>query len=305
MKNILFATTALVATAGIASADVSLSGAANVGIVNNGTAAAQDNMYQNMSITATMAGETDGGLTFGASLTVRNGDDVDLDAGDLQLNDVANAGDITALSDTSFGSIYVSGDFGKLTFDRNGLDNVMDDDYDDMDVQYDYSVGDLSVSVTADIDNNDAASTDHNDWAAKVGYTMGAIKLTAATDDSGESDVTVAYTLNDMIGLSVNLDSDGQTVSSVVESEATVKATYSNAGITGHLALTDDDDDSWEVGFGYTAGAMAFGVTVGEDGDGTDNDTDITASYDLGGGMSVKAATNQRGAWFVGTALSF
>jgi outer membrane protein OmpU len=84
MKNILFATTALVATAGIASADVSLSGAANVGIINNGTAGAQDMMYQNISITATGAGETDGGLTFGATLTMRAGDDVDLDVGDLQ-----------------------------------------------------------------------------------------------------------------------------------------------------------------------------------------------------------------------------
>ncbi|MGB1265000.1 MAG: porin, partial [Nereida ignava] len=123
MKNILFATTALVATAGIASADVSLSGSANVGLINNGTAGAATDMYQNISITAAMTGATDGGLTFGASLTTRNGDDVDLDVGDLG----ANASNIKALSDTSFGNIYVSGDFGTLTFDRDGIDNVHND----------------------------------------------------------------------------------------------------------------------------------------------------------------------------------
>ena len=111
MKNLLIATTALVATAGFAAADVTLSGAANFGLLNNGTDDAV--MYNNASITAAMSGETDGGLTFGASLTVRNGDDVDLDTGDLQANPAAHA----ALSATSFGNIHVSGGFGKLTFD--------------------------------------------------------------------------------------------------------------------------------------------------------------------------------------------
>ena len=40
MKNLLIATTALVATAGVAAADVSLSGAANFGVINNGDAGA-------------------------------------------------------------------------------------------------------------------------------------------------------------------------------------------------------------------------------------------------------------------------
>ena len=73
-------------------------------------------MYNNVSVTAAMSGETDGGLTFGASLTMRSGDDVDLDVGDHKRSccfDVANFA-----SETSLGNIYVSGDFGKLTFDN-------------------------------------------------------------------------------------------------------------------------------------------------------------------------------------------
>ena len=40
MKNLLIATTALVATAGVAAADVSLSGAANFGVINTADAGA-------------------------------------------------------------------------------------------------------------------------------------------------------------------------------------------------------------------------------------------------------------------------
>ena len=47
MKKVLFATTALIATAGVASADIALSGGANFGILSNGTAGAEAQMYNN------------------------------------------------------------------------------------------------------------------------------------------------------------------------------------------------------------------------------------------------------------------
>ena len=262
-------------------------------------------MYQNISLTAAMSGETDGGLTFGASLTVRNGDDVDLDAGDLGKAINANPGS-TALSATSFGNIYVSGDFGTLTFDREGIDNLMDDAF-AHDMSYAYSAGDLSLTVTADMDDDGAALPKGEKWSAKVGYTMDAITLTASTDDSSESDITVAYKMSDMIGFSVNLDSNGQTVNSVVESETIVKATYAAGDMTAHVAWADDKDDAWEIGVGYTAGALKLGATIAENDGATVAGTeyDVTASYDLGGGMVVKGATNESGAFFVGTALSF
>ena len=322
MKNILFATTALVATAGIASADVSLSGSANVGMINNGTTAGKDIMYQNISITATGAGETDNGLAFGASLTMRAGDDVDLDVGDLGNNDNTaaeiaasgtanqdNDGAITALSDMSFGSIYVSGDWGKLTFDRAGIDNLMDDASESHDVAYGYSAGGLSVDITASLADNAATNDGHGDeWSAKVGYTTNGVTLTVATDDQSESDTTIAYAVNDMITASVNYDTDGHdtnTAGTTTEAETIVKVAYANAGVSGHVALADDKDDSWEVGLGYTAGAMTFGVVAAEKGADGKTEMDVTASYDLGGGMSIKGATNESGAWFVGTALAF
>jgi hypothetical protein len=275
-------------------------------MINNGTAAAKDIMYQNISITATGAGETDNGLAFGATLTMRSGDDVDLDVGDLGTNDSDNDGAITALTSPSYGSIYVSGDFGKLTFDRAGIDNLMDDASESHDVKYDYSAGDLSVSVTASLADNAATNDGHGDeWSAKVGYATNGVTLTFATDDQSESDTTIAYAVNDMITASVNYDTDGHDLTVGTEAETIVKVAYANAGVSAHVALADDKDDSWEVGFGYTAGAMTFGVVAAEKGEGTKTEMDVTASYDLGGGMSIKGATNESGAWFVGTALAF
>jgi hypothetical protein len=52
---------------------------------------------------------------------------------------------------------------------------------------------------------------------------------------------------------------------------------------------------------------MSFSAVVAENDGATVAGTeyDVTASYDLGGGMSIKGATNESGAWFVGTALAF
>ena len=293
MKNLLIATTALVATAGVAAADVSLSGAANFGILDNGTDGAV--MYNNASLTAAMSGETDGGLTFGASLTVRNGDDVDLDTGDLANNPAA----LTALTATSFGNIYVSGGFGKLTFDSAGIDNLMDDAGTNVqDVQYEGTFGALAVTLQADIDGSNTAAD--GDWAAKAVYSANGVTVTAVTNSGSEYDATVAYAVNDMITASVNYDSNGQTTS-----ETIVKVAYSNAGVTAHLALADDDDDQWELGLGYAANGLSIAAVFAEDGEGTKTESDITASYDLGGGMSINAATNESGAFFIGSKMSF
>jgi outer membrane protein OmpU len=304
MKNLLIATTALVATAGFAAADVSLSGAANVGVFNNGATGSDTLMYNNVSVTAAMSGETDGGLTFGASLSFRAGDDVDLDVGDLGTNEASGAvGDFA--SETSLGNIYVSGDFGKLTFDSAGIDNLMDDASTNvMDAQYEGTFGALAVTLQANLDGTAATAKD-GDWAAKAVYSANGVTVTGATNSGSEYDVTAAYAINDMLTASVNYDSNGQTVASVAKSETIVKVAYSNAGVTAHLAIADDKDDEWELGLGYAANGLSIAAVFAEDGEGTKTESDITASYDLGGGMSINAATNESGAFFIGSKMTF
>jgi outer membrane protein OmpU len=98
MKKVLFATTALVATAGVASADIALSGSAEMGIEwrQQHTPRTQFQL-QDIDITFTMSGTADNGLTFGAAI-------------DLDEATVANVD-----NDDGGVAIFISGDFGTLT----------------------------------------------------------------------------------------------------------------------------------------------------------------------------------------------
>jgi hypothetical protein len=251
-----------------------------------------------------MSGTTDNGLTFGAALSVRNGDDVDLDVGDLGKAINLNPGS-AALGATSAASIFVTGSFGTLSFNRNGFDNLMNDANENHDVHYTYSVGGLSIGVTADIDNTGTTTAGGQDYSLSVVYTAAPVTLTVKTDDGGEYDLTAAYTVNEMIGVSVNYDTDGQTVGTTAEAETIVRVSFKQGDVSGHIALADDDDDQWEIGLGYSANNLTLGAVLAEDGAGTDTETDLTASYNLGGGMTINAATNETGANFVGAAFKF
>ena len=166
------------------------------------------------------------------------------------------------------------------------------------DVQYEGTFGALAVTLQADIDGSNTAAD--GDWAAKAVYSANGVTVTAVTNSGSEYDATVAYAVNDMITASVNYDSNGQTTS-----ETIVKVAYSNAGVTAHLALADDDDDQWELGLGYAANGLSIAAVFAENDGLAGTESDITASYDLGGGMSINAATNESGAFFIGSKMSF
>ncbi|MCH2166233.1 MAG: porin [Oceanicola sp.] len=290
MKKILLASAASFAFAGAAAADITFSGSANVGFGElnddstggalNGATGAQ--MYQNISLTTTMSGETDTGLAFGASITFRNGDDIDLDAGDLDYD-----GD---LSTASFGNVFISGDWGKLTFDRNGLDNLWNDDF-SHDIQYDYSFDAFSFSLTYDIDG----SGDSEEWSAKISYALDAFDASLATDDSGEFDITLGYQITSEIKVSLTNESD--------TGENTLKGVYDDGTFNASLAISDTDSE-WDLGLGYTANGIAIAANYGDQDTG-DESWDLSASYDLGGGLTVKAMTNESDAYYVGLAMSF
>lgn len=101
MKKILVATTILSASAGLAAADVTLSGSARMGIVsgfsdNNAANGDESDVVFNSRarVAFTLSGESDSGLSFGASFRADNAPG-------------ANSGDA--------GSVFLSGAFGKLT----------------------------------------------------------------------------------------------------------------------------------------------------------------------------------------------
>ncbi|MDR6263161.1 MULTISPECIES: porin [Rhodobacterales] len=79
MKKVLFATTALIATAGMAAADVNVSGSGRFGIVYNNQSNfgvkntnAKTKIEKRMSINLDGSGSTDGGLDFGGRIRLRS-----------------------------------------------------------------------------------------------------------------------------------------------------------------------------------------------------------------------------------------
>ncbi|RVT82111.1 porin [Rhodobacteraceae bacterium CCMM004] len=106
MKKVLFATTALVASASFAMADVDLEGTAVMGIA--GGDGMEDQFWTDIDVKFRMSGETDGGLTFGAEIDLDEADG----AGSCRITD----------NDATNGPILINGepvDIGPIV-DSNG-----------------------------------------------------------------------------------------------------------------------------------------------------------------------------------------
>ncbi|MBV0913587.1 porin [Anianabacter salinae] len=142
--RVLFATTALVGSAGVAAADVAVTGLAEMGIMGGTTIGNDLEFFTDIDVTFTMSGTTDGGLTFGASIDLDESDganspfmlseavvgiDLNNDGDQIDTFPVPTSGESNAFNPRRQGgeSIFISGAFGTLTMgDTDGaLDFVM------------------------------------------------------------------------------------------------------------------------------------------------------------------------------------
>lgn len=265
MKKILLASTILVGTAGVAAADVSFSGSAYAGVGYNLTT--DEFAPEVMSdFTATMTTTTDGGLEAGASITVT--------APGVYWNDT--------YTDSSFGmslkeaggisdsSVYLSGDFGKLAvvYDNDG-------------------------STGTNYDVNFVYSNTWGDFGISAYYTMAPVGLGMGTN--GDLGATVTYSFGDY-SVYAEYDYDAYDATAAGAEHLIgfgADATFSgfSIGVDLDYSVTNDDLD-WKADASYTTGPYTIGAFIAEDDAGINYDFDFgaTASYDLGGGVSVDAA---------------
>jgi len=347
MKKVLFATTAIVAFAGAASADISISGYAELGITDakpgTGADTSPVQFHQDVDVTFSMSGETDNGLAFGVS--------VDLDEGS-NLTSTGNNGT----------AVFLSGAFGTLTVgNTNGaLDQAMttvtgpgsltdnetqhmgfagdylDGSYDGQIARYDYTAGDLTVSVSAEIADVDVAGRSDGS-AIGVKYTMGNIALGAgyqSADTSaakfGGTPAAAATVTATTAGVASATGSGAVTVVAAVPAvfvdvDATgVSVSGTFGAVTAGVVLTSydvtgtaNDADHTHVGVSYTQGAMTIGANYGDfDSKTPANDQNgygITANYSLGGGATLRAGyqsseknnVDQGSAFSLGISMAF
>ena len=273
MKNVLFATTALVLTAGVASAEVTFSGTAGAGVVQE-TAADDMRVWSGIDLNVAASATTDSGMTVSVAEDFGGGELIDWDddyAVDAQGSDL----DQPAVTIVSGGVTIV--------LDDNEVDHL-DNDAVAGDMSVSAAMGDATIAVVLDVDQSSGT-----DFSWSLGYSMGQIGLSASGQDDS-SNFGATYTMGDVV-LGVSTDDDG---AGTTTNEVTLD--YTAGAMT--LGLAADDQDAWSISVGYTAGAMS--VNFGTD---QDSEWDMNASYDLGGGVTARASINE--AEFMAAGINF
>jgi outer membrane protein OmpU len=280
MKKVLFATTALVATAGIAAADVSLSGKSDFGIAS--ALGADAEVYSEVELDIAFSGATDNGLSFGASMDINVGRGFDL--GDDEYD--ANSGV------ASLGSIFVSGAFGKITADQGGIDDLYDDDNDGHDLSYGYSAGGVSVALTMDVNDDTNSSISY-----KIGYSVDGLSASITGNDGSGSDagakINASYKIDDAITASLEYKAGD-----VGDAITKVGLAYAANGLS--VKASADSADDWDLGLGATMAGINMNYSTDEN-----SAWEATFSYALGTGATLAGGVNAAESSFVGVRLAF
>ena len=275
MKNILLATTALVMTAGFASAEVTLSGTAHAGI-HNATGAAST-VYSGMTLKFAASTTTDTGLTLSISNGIGGGQTLDL--ADMELD----TGDASMTTPT----MTIAGGGVTVVMENNAIGNYYDADGDDGDIGVSGKFGDLSWGVTAET-NSDAGAVSNS---YKLGYTMGAIGLTMVGNDNDQSKASVSYAMGDTVFSAYSKNTGAATVVG-----GGVDLTLNGATVS----YTGNDIDEWDLSVGYVLDAVTIAYSTSED-----KDWQATAVYALGGSAQINLGTNDASTTFAGVSFAF
>ena len=272
--------------------EITMSGGASVAATNSDTKTKKTGFYMNDSITFTVAGETDGGLSITTS---------------LELDGAANAS-----SSFDSRSLKIAHDeLGTVTFAGHGGSSVLSGWDDVMPTAYEESFG----LTTAPSVINGAAGDNlwRYDSPSFSGLTVHAsYQSTEQTGSTGAySDVGVQYVPEMVDGLSLGWasgevdESTSETADDVTGiDETTMWVKYTTGGFTlGYQtseadgATTTQDDDSTSYGISYAV-TDSLSISYGEHemdlGSSTSdqNSSGVSASYTTGG-VSIKAAFNE------------
>jgi len=240
-----------------------------------------EGIYSNAGVDFTMTGATDNGISFSATVNVDAGTEIDTGDFEFDGNDGGTAG---------LGAVSMTGTFGTLTFDNNGIDNLYDDAT-THDVSYSTTLGAVALTVAYDATADSANAT-----SMTAAYTAGgmAFTLTGSEAAAGTSaELAVSYALNDTVTITADTDQ-----AAGAESVQTIGATTTLNGVS--VAVSSANNSTWDVDLGYTAGGFALTYGVDEA-----DAWDATATAALGGGASFSAGVNSADSMYAGVSFAF
>ena len=284
MKKVLFATTALVATAGVAAADVTFGGYGRFGVLymENVSGTDETNVTSRLRLQIDMSAESDMGVSFGARARI-NQDNGGSGTGFNGVRFFAKSGGV----EVGVGNIYGALEFmpGMYPIDL-GLTGL----------GYDYT----AYNFRGDAYSSGGAGASQQN-GVEVMYSMGDLSMhVSASDVSNRVAAHVAYKMNDWTFALGAQDSDN-----VADTEfaMSVGGTVGPAAVT--LAYAKNGDDT---GVGTTTGdhfvlAAKFDVGAATNVEVYVADADYFAetsygvdfNHDLGGGTSLRGGVASRG----------
>jgi outer membrane protein OmpU len=312
MKKVLLTSTALVMTAGVAAAEMSMSAGASLVYGNFGTghsragdtavnaapsgAAVPDATYSSEA-SLTVSGSGGGGaLSYSGSLEIEQGDSV-------------GVGPIT-ISSGGLTFVYDANDVAGLV--ETGADGE-DDNIADYSVSY--SAGGLSASYVADAD-----TANSDDTLITLGYAMGDLTIGLEMEENSDgtggvttATTTVGYVMGDAtISLSAADDDTWDASVAYVSGNTTMTlAADENSIYSAALAYTSGDmtfsarqefngtaagDSETEFGLTYAAGDLTFTAAYDSgnaDHYGDEAETIVSASYAIDGATIAAKANDQ------------
>ena len=270
MKKVLFATTALVATAGVAAADVSFGGYGRFGVLYVDGAANDTRIESRFRLNIDGSTESDGGVTFGARVRMQaddaasgvgtaaglNGPRFYAMTGGLTVGVGAILGAIDSMPNLYTGSIGLSG----LSW-GNVVSNFGADDYQST------GVGRNGVEVIyegggfgAHVSNSNSAGIERT--AIALSYTWNDWTFAAAYQDSnvvGDTEyvITVGGEIGPVLVSVMYADNDGNASATIAGEFEVGAATKVIAYYNNDEANAAGDEDSYGVGVTHNLGGGA------------------------------------------------
>lgn len=294
MKQLLLATSALVAFAGAAAAEVTVTGDARIGLryddglacstCVDGTRSGWNTVSRARAI-FTMTGETDSGLSFGANFRADqagravggNGGQVSGTRGTVWISGTygkLSAGDIDSGLESAVGDLPEIGVsslnyYNEMQYTGSDLDT---EGYDEAGLLYEYKFGDASIYASF-MDQFVGATGEKrntgNSWSLGAGYTLGNYTFGIGYEKAGIFVDPVSYTfLNESYEKNLNVfDNDNKTwgiSGGTSVAGITFKAIYLSTKVDGRIgagsiSTTDYDFRQYGIGAEYK---MANGVQL-------------------------------------------
>lgn len=291
MKSILLTSTALVAFAGAAAAEITFGGEATLGnndTINLAAGETESGFYWDATVTVTMSQELDNGLTASATFdidVIDTGLGLDLESGGYVLSLTSDTAGIF-FGDTEHAAITHWADAGSMDADNfNEVDGETvlrgDITFGGVDASvsyaYNYTLDELdamSVGLSGTFGSVTVSAAYQEDAPAGAGITGHEVFGISAGMSFAGADVTVAYASNTTTGE----DSTGIAVAYPV-GPVTLEASYVMESVDAGTT-----EDNWDISAAYAAGAVSVTVATDES-----EDWSIEGSYDVGNGLMVYA----------------